>query len=78
MEACRVSSIGERLNRIEEAFRKRTEANSAFIASTQEAFEGKQFSSAQNREAHLNELKRKIAEHVRFVYFFPLYLVPIY
>lgn len=64
MEASRLASISERLARLEEAGRKREEANLAFIAATQVALEDKLDAFSINREAHLNNLKTKISEHV--------------
>ncbi|KAL7635002.1 UNVERIFIED_CONTAM: hypothetical protein RMT77_013987 [Armadillidium vulgare] len=67
MEASRLASISERLARLEEAGRKREEANLAFIAATQVALEDKLDAFSINREAHLNNLKTKISEHLTSV-----------
>lgn len=64
MEASRQASIGERLARLEEASRKREESNAAFVSTTQLALEEKFDVSSSNRDAHLNSLKAKIADHL--------------
>ncbi|KAA0199330.1 hypothetical protein HAZT_HAZT009267 [Hyalella azteca] len=60
-------SIGERLCRLEEAARKRQEANDEFICSTATALDLKLDASSVNREAHLDGLKAKVADHLNSV-----------
>ncbi|XP_018015975.1 eukaryotic translation initiation factor 5B isoform X2 [Hyalella azteca] len=67
LEAQRVASIGERLCRLEEAARKRQEANDEFICSTATALDLKLDASSVNREAHLDGLKAKVADHLNSV-----------
>ena len=64
MEASRLATLGERLARLEEAGKKREEANDAFITATRVALNDKLDASCSNREAYLLGLKAKVSDHV--------------
>lgn len=67
LEAERVASISERLCRLEEAARKRQEVNEEFVLSAASALEQKLDASAANREAHLDGLRARVADHLSSV-----------
>ncbi|XP_068200339.1 uncharacterized protein stai isoform X2 [Palaemon carinicauda] len=67
MEASRLASVNERMSRLEDASRKREEANKQFIATTQAALEDKLDTSSNNRKAYLNGLRAKITDHLNNV-----------
>lgn len=64
LEAERVASVSERMSRLEEAARKRQEACEEFVVATASALEQKRDTSAANREAHLDGLRARVADHV--------------
>ena len=64
LEAERIASIADRMSRLEEAARKRNELNDEFVTTTAEALDSKLDSFSANREAHLDALRAKVADHV--------------
>ncbi|XP_017879022.1 stress response protein NST1 isoform X2 [Ceratina calcarata] len=65
--AQKIAALNAKLTKIEEASRKKDELNSAFITATRESLDAKMNSTEENREAHIQELKSKLKEHLESV-----------
>ena len=56
------------MTRLEEAAKKRQELNEEFVSATAEALDNKLDTCSANREAHLDALRARMAEHVSGVW----------
>lgn len=62
-----MAAITAKMAKIEEASRKKDEQTSSFIVNTKEALDAKMETHIEKREAYINDLKKKMKEHLESV-----------
>ncbi|XP_063618060.1 inner centromere protein isoform X1 [Cydia splendana] len=67
LEASKMAAIAQKMAKIEEASRFRSEQSNNFIASTKEALDAKMDSHEEKREAYINELRARLKDHLEGV-----------
>ncbi|XP_026468690.1 tropomyosin-1 isoform X3 [Ctenocephalides felis] len=67
LEANKMAAITAKMAKIEEASRKKDEQTSSFIVNTKEALDAKMETHIEKREAYINDLKKKMKEHLESV-----------
>lgn len=67
LEANKMAAINAKMAKIEEASRKKDEQTSSFIVNTKEALDAKMETHIEKREAYINDLKKKMKEHLESV-----------
>ncbi|XP_012277391.1 stress response protein NST1 isoform X1 [Orussus abietinus] len=63
LEAEKLSQVAAKLQKIEEAARKKDELSAAFVAATRKSLDAKMNNTEEKREAHIAELKNRLKEH---------------
>lgn len=67
LEASKMAAIAQKMAKIEEASRIRSEQSSTFIASTKEALDAKMETHEEKREAYIGELRARLKDHLEGV-----------
>uniref|UniRef100_A0A1E1WT78 Stathmin n=1 Tax=Pectinophora gossypiella TaxID=13191 RepID=A0A1E1WT78_PECGO len=67
LEASKMAVIAQKMQKIEEASRIRSEQTNNFIATTKEALDAKMETHEEKREAYINELRARLKDHLEGV-----------
>ncbi|VVD05571.1 unnamed protein product [Leptidea sinapis] len=64
LEASKMAAIAQKMAKIEEASRIRSEQTNNFISTTKEALDAKMETHEEKREAYINELRARLKDHL--------------
>ncbi|KAH9636160.1 hypothetical protein HF086_007112 [Spodoptera exigua] len=67
LEASKMAAIAQKMQKIEEASRIRSEQTNNFIVNTKEALDAKMETHEEKREAYINELRARLKDHLEGV-----------
>ncbi|KAI5636012.1 stathmin family domain-containing protein [Phthorimaea operculella] len=67
LEASKMAVIAQKMAKIEEASRIRSEQTNSFITTTKEALDAKMETHEEKREAYINELRARLKDHLEGV-----------
>lgn len=67
LEASKMAAIAQKMQKIEEASRIRSEQTNNFIVTTKEALDAKMETHEEKREAYINELRARLKDHLEGV-----------
>ncbi|XP_063918058.1 myosin-9 isoform X3 [Zophobas morio] len=67
LESNKIAALAAKMQKIEEASRKKDEQTSQFISATREALEHKMENHTEKREAYITDLKTKLKDHIENV-----------
>lgn len=67
LEASKMAAIAQKMQKIEDASRVRSEQTNNFIVATKEALDAKMDSHEEKREAYINELRARLKDHLEGV-----------
>lgn len=62
-----MAAIAQKMQKIEDASRIRSEQTNSFIVNTKEALDAKMDSHEEKREAYINELRARLKDHLEGV-----------